>query len=135
MKEGRKAYNVRLRRRINLNFGGFKGFFMGWRSKFIFLLIVYFAGFATAIYYLAPSGRETCQGYQAGSYSSSSDNESQSSGSVVVKDFCNKAYAKASVSLSNVDWQALKEKLNLSVQKLVEIAKNSRDSVEGAEDK
>lgn len=27
----------------------------GWRSKFIFLLIVYFAGFATAIYCLAPA--------------------------------------------------------------------------------
>lgn len=26
----------------------------GWRIKFIFLLIVYFAGFATAIYTLAP---------------------------------------------------------------------------------
>jgi hypothetical protein len=26
----------------------------GWRTKFIFLLIVYFAGFATAIYMLAP---------------------------------------------------------------------------------
>jgi len=26
----------------------------GWRSKFIFLLVVYFAGFATAIYCLAP---------------------------------------------------------------------------------
>jgi len=26
----------------------------GWRAKFIFLLIVYFAGFATAIYCLAP---------------------------------------------------------------------------------
>ena len=26
----------------------------GWRSKLIFLLIVYFAGFATAIYCLAP---------------------------------------------------------------------------------
>lgn len=26
-----------------------------WRSKFIFLLIVYFAGFATAIYLLAPA--------------------------------------------------------------------------------
>jgi hypothetical protein len=28
---------------------------MGWRSKFIFLLIVYFAGFATAVYFLAPA--------------------------------------------------------------------------------
>ena len=27
----------------------------GWRSKFIFLLIVYFAGFATAIHMLAPA--------------------------------------------------------------------------------
>lgn len=27
----------------------------GWRTKFIFLLIVYFAGFATAIYMLAPT--------------------------------------------------------------------------------
>lgn len=28
---------------------------MGWRMKFVFLLIVYFAGFATAIYCLAPA--------------------------------------------------------------------------------
>ena len=28
---------------------------MGWRSKFVFLLIVYCAGFATAIYCLAPT--------------------------------------------------------------------------------
>ncbi|MBN2592204.1 MAG: hypothetical protein JXA81_01765 [Sedimentisphaerales bacterium] len=27
----------------------------GWRTKFIFMLIVYFAGFATAIYMLAPA--------------------------------------------------------------------------------
>jgi len=27
----------------------------GWRSKVIFLLVVYFAGFATAIYFLAPA--------------------------------------------------------------------------------
>jgi len=28
---------------------------MGWRSRFIFLLIVYFAGFATAVYCLVPA--------------------------------------------------------------------------------
>ena len=34
----------------------------GWRIKLIFLLIVYFAGFATAIYCLAPvPGEQTCQ--------------------------------------------------------------------------
>lgn len=34
---------------------------MGWRSKFVFVLIVYFAGFATAIYCLAPAP-ETAKG-------------------------------------------------------------------------
>lgn len=33
----------------------------GWRSKFIFLLIVYFAGFATAIYTLAPAPKNSKQ--------------------------------------------------------------------------
>ena len=34
----------------------------GWRAKFIFLLIVYFAGFATAIYTLAPTTEnKVCQ--------------------------------------------------------------------------
>ena len=34
----------------------------GWRSKLIFLLIVYFAGFATAIYCLSPvPENQTCQ--------------------------------------------------------------------------
>lgn len=28
---------------------------MGWRTKFVFLLIVYFSGFATAVYCLAPT--------------------------------------------------------------------------------
>jgi len=40
----------------------------GWRSKVIFLLIVYFAGFATAVYCLAPvpegrSGRAAEKGF------------------------------------------------------------------------
>ena len=33
----------------------------GWRIKFVFLLIVYFAGFATAIYTLAPVPENTAQ--------------------------------------------------------------------------
>jgi len=32
---------------------------MGWRTKFVFLLIVYAAGFATAIYCLAPTPDST----------------------------------------------------------------------------
>jgi hypothetical protein len=106
---------------------------MGWRSKFIFLLVVYFAGFATAIYYLAPSDRGQCQ---AASFLGSSDDGSQHIDNAAVKDYCNKAYAKASASFSNIDWQALKEKFNCAVQKLVEKAKNSRNKpVEGTEDK
>lgn len=30
----------------------------GWRSKFVLLLIVYFLGFATAIYFLAPVSKD-----------------------------------------------------------------------------
>jgi hypothetical protein len=41
----------------------------GWRSKLIFLFIVYFAGFATAIYTLAPApkgeGHATLDGFVA----------------------------------------------------------------------
>jgi hypothetical protein len=34
----------------------------GWRIKFLFLLIVYFAGFATAVYCLAPVPEDqTCE--------------------------------------------------------------------------
>ena len=106
---------------------------MGWRSKFIFLLVVYFAGFATAIYYLAPSDRGQCQ---AASFLGSSDDGSQPIDNAAVKDFCNKAYTKASESFSQVDWQALKEKFNLAVRQLVEKAKNSQNkAVEGTEDK
>jgi hypothetical protein len=31
---------------------------MGWRTKFVFMLIVYSAGFATAIYCLAPASEQ-----------------------------------------------------------------------------
>jgi hypothetical protein len=51
-------------------------FVKGWRSKFIFLLIVYFAGFATAIYMLAPAP-EGSSGKSFGNISSSSTFDSQ----------------------------------------------------------
>jgi hypothetical protein len=38
----------------------------GWRIKFIFLLIVYFAGFATAIYTLAPTPEFAGQSHEKG---------------------------------------------------------------------
>jgi hypothetical protein len=103
---------------------------MGWRSKFLMLLIVYFAGFATAAYYLAPSGREGCQ---AGSYYSSDDGSQSGS---VFREFCDKAVSKASASFSSIDWEDLKERFNCAMQKLIARVKSSRNSVEGgAEDK
>jgi hypothetical protein len=36
-----------------------KSLIRGWRNKFIFLLVVYFVGFATAIYCLAPVPQDT----------------------------------------------------------------------------
>ncbi|MHC4640558.1 MAG: hypothetical protein ACYS32_02865 [Planctomycetota bacterium] len=36
-----------------------KSFIRGWRHKLIFLLVVYFAGFATAVYCLAPAPQDT----------------------------------------------------------------------------
>ena len=34
---------------------------MGWRGKFIFLLLIYFAGFATAVYHLGPQPTQATQ--------------------------------------------------------------------------
>ncbi len=40
-----------------------------WRSKLLFMLIVYFAGFATAVYFLAPVDEEmTASGNSGESY-------------------------------------------------------------------
>ena len=36
-----------------------KSLIRGWRNKLIFLLIVYFAGFSTAVYCLAPAPQDT----------------------------------------------------------------------------
>jgi hypothetical protein len=36
------------------NSDGGETYMMGWKAKFVFMLVVYFAGFATAIYCLVP---------------------------------------------------------------------------------
>ena len=93
---------------------------MGWRGKFLFLLIVYFAGFATAVYYLAPSGRE---GGQDSFYSTkASDVEGESA--KVLTQIREKAYA----SLANVDWTGLKERFSCGVRKFVDKVKTTSRS-------
>ena len=50
----------------------------GWRSKFIFLLIVYFAGFATAIYTLAPAPGNNSKPFALGTLLPSRSQEGKS---------------------------------------------------------
>ena len=109
---------------------------MGWRGKFLFLLIVYFAGFATAVYYLAPSGREGTQD----SFYSTQANTGEGESARVLTQIRQKAYA----SLANVDWTGLKERFSCGIRKFVEKVKTSRSSHsssssysddEGSEDK
>jgi hypothetical protein len=103
---------------------------MGWRSKFIFLLVVYFAGFATAIYCLAPNGRA------AGSYVSGSACQSDSVGNAGrFSEMYDNACAKAQASFSGMDSKEFKEKLNLGMQKLMEMSKNSKAAATGTENK
>ncbi|MFA6186807.1 MAG: hypothetical protein WC770_06320 [Phycisphaerae bacterium] len=94
---------------------------MGWRSKFIFLLVVYFAGFATAIYYLAPNGRVNSG---SGGYVSGSADQSDSVGSF--SGLYDKACAKAQANFSGMDSKEFKEKFNLGMQKLMEMSKSSK---------
>ena len=46
----------------------------GWRSKMVFLLVVYFAGFATAIYALAPVPENKTIQHASGSFTYSALN-------------------------------------------------------------
>ena len=101
---------------------------MGWRSKFIFLLVVYFAGFATAIYYLAPNGVQN-----RNSNGAVSSAESGSAGAF--SGMYDKACAKASANFSGMDSKEFKEKFNLGMQKLREMSKNSKAVAAGTESK
>ncbi|MBN1506649.1 MAG: hypothetical protein JW955_07375 [Sedimentisphaerales bacterium] len=69
---------------------------MGWRTKFVFMLIVYFAGFATAIYCLAPAP-ERAAGKSAGPTLMKSDEFAKSVNSGLHKaiDFSKEAAVRA----------------------------------------
>lgn len=111
---------------------------MGWRCKLIFLLIVYFTGFATAIYYLAPSDSRQCQAasYSGSSYNGAADSDKpQDNVSALFKRY----YDKAAASFGNMDKKELKAAFNRGIAKVKEMAKSSQNTqnttVEGAEDK
>lgn len=105
---------------------------MGWRSKFIFLLVIYFAGFATAIYYLAPNGRAAGG---SSSYLNGLADQSNSDSSGRFRGLYDKACAKASANFSGMDSREFKEKFNLGMQKLREMSRNSKAVASGSEDK
>jgi len=122
--EGRKAYYC-------LILGGF----MVWRSKLVLLLIIYFGGFATAIYNLSPASSEA---YQAGSYNSSNDGSRNDSNVVLFERFCDKCdkiYAKASAGFSGMNMKEFKDAINRGIQKLKGMTPKSQNTAEGAEDK
>ncbi|MGA2914732.1 MAG: hypothetical protein ABSE89_01765 [Sedimentisphaerales bacterium] len=114
---------------------------MGWKCKLIFLLIIYFSGFATAVYYLAPNGRMDCQAagyFNSGNSSNSGANGSQNMASAggALKQMCEKAYNKAAASFNNMDTAEFKAAFNRGVEKLKEMAKSNQSTkIEGVEDK
>jgi hypothetical protein len=59
----------------------------GWRSKLIFLLIIYFAGFATAIYTLAPTPKSDGQATLGGFVARHSENGSRITSEEFVESF------------------------------------------------
>ena len=77
---------------------------MGWRGKFIFLLLIYFAGFATAVYHLGPEPTQAQAVEQSG----------QQQGSKSFTDF----------SASAIDSDKLLKTLNTSMHKLAHLTKD-----------
>jgi len=94
---------------------------MGWRAKIVFLMVIYFAGFATAIYYLAPAGAKA----QTETYYSA-DYEPTPEKSGFVGGLCDKAFEKASASFSGMDSAEVKEKFNLGLKTLIEMTKTNQ---------
>jgi hypothetical protein len=87
------------------------------KGKFVFLLIVYFAGFGTAIYYLAPPGEKNNNGVSA-SFTSSSDKD-YAAAFARIRD-------KIAAGLKDVDTQKYKDAFNRGMQKMLEAAKSSQ---------
>ncbi|MGD0785409.1 MAG: hypothetical protein ABR969_06325 [Sedimentisphaerales bacterium] len=91
---------------------------MGWKGKFVFLLIVYFAGFATAVYYLAPQGPGENNNGVSASFTNSSDKDYAAA-------FVN-IRQKVAAEFKGIDTQKYKDAFNRSMAKLLEMAKNSQ---------
>ncbi|PKL43317.1 MAG: hypothetical protein CVV39_08645 [Planctomycetes bacterium HGW-Planctomycetes-1] len=100
---------------------------MGFKSKFLFLLIVYFAGFATAVYYLSPNGR-------AGPASAYENNGVMTA----LTDIGEKASSRISDGFANMDKEKFKaayDRAAQAVRNMTKSRQNVNEPDNGGEDK
>ncbi|MBN1806637.1 MAG: hypothetical protein JW837_15415 [Sedimentisphaerales bacterium] len=81
----------------------------GWRTKFIFLLIVYFGGYATAIYTLAPVPENKAKVSAGSSFFRSIKADTDEKGSF----------------FATVKSESFKQSLNSGIQKCLEFGKDA----------
>jgi len=81
----------------------------GWRTKFVFLLIVYFGGYATAIYTLAPAPENKAKVSAGSSFLGSLKAQADDDGSI----------------FSAVKSDGFKQSLNSGIRKCFEFSKDT----------
>jgi hypothetical protein len=111
---------------------------MGFKSKFLFLLIVYFAGFATAVYHLSPDGRV---GPETAFASGGSEDQGQSKAVDVLTSIRDKTYGKVAARFANMDREEFKAAFDRGMEAVRNMARSSQSSnqssngIDGGEDK
>lgn len=107
---------------------------MGWKSKFLFLLIIYFSGFATAIYYLSPAGENLTNGRSSIQDGSQDVQESSMAGGKTMDNFsyeAKRAYNKIAAKLSSMS----KEDFKAAYEKGLAALKNMQHTEENTNQK
>jgi hypothetical protein len=96
--------NFRKKARVGANTKEELGVFMGWRSKLFLLIVVYFAGFFSAVYFVA-SGNDN---YQANDKAAKIVN--------TINTYSKQIYNKASEKCSQLDKQDFTDAYNKGVE-------------------
>ena len=92
----------------------------------LFLLIVYFSGFATAIYYLSPNGRS---GSDASPSAYSSDGK-ESKAVAVLSSLRDNAYGKVAAGFAGMDQQEFKAAFDRGMQAIMSMSKGGQTTAE-----
>jgi len=100
----------------------------------LFLLIVYFAGFATAVYYLSPDGRA---GPASAFASSDSGSTGESKAMGVLTSIRDNTYGKVAARFSNMDQEEFKAAFDRGMEAIKGMAKGNQNAnvLDGGEDK